>query len=162
MSWKKILKEIATAILIIFIFSNIISWLRKPELSSAMLPERTVQLIDGTAYRLQKGKPVVLHFWATWCRVCKAEASNIEHLSKKYDVLTIAVNSGDDEEIKQYMKREGVGFKVLNDKDGSWAKAFHVEVFPTTFIYDAKGELKFTEVGYTTTAGLLARMKLIE
>jgi thioredoxin-related protein len=60
------------------------------------------------------------------------------------------------------MKKHQLHFKVLNDYDGSWAKRFNVTVFPTTFIYDSSGELRFSEVGYTTTAGLLARMKLVE
>ena len=162
MNWKKIFKEVLTAIAVIFIFSNIISWLRQPELSSTQLPERTVELLDGTKYRLETGKPLIVHFWATWCRVCKVEAPNIERLSKEYEVLTIAVNSGDDRSIEAYMQKNHLHFKVVNDKEGVWAEQFNIEVFPTTFIYDAKGKLRFTEVGYTTTAGLLARMKLLE
>jgi len=76
--------------------------------------------------------------------------------------LTIAVNSGADNEIETYLKERGLTFKVLNDKEGTWAEQFRVEAYPTTFIYNAKGKLKFSEVGYTTTAGLLARLKLIE
>jgi thiol-disulfide isomerase/thioredoxin len=94
--------------------------------------------------------------------VCKLEAQNIESLSKEYDVLTIAVNSGTNEEVKAYMKERGLTFKVFNDKEGAWTKKFKVEMFPTTFIYDGKGELKFTEVGYTTTAGLLARLAVLK
>jgi thioredoxin-related protein len=76
--------------------------------------------------------------------------------------LTIAVNSGANEKVKAYLKQKDFTFKVLNDKEGVWAQRFSVEAFPTTFLYDSKGELKFTEVGYTTTAGLLARMALLE
>ncbi|UPT78175.1 redoxin domain-containing protein [Sulfurovum sp. XGS-02] len=77
-------------------------------------------------------------------------------------MLTIAINSGSNENVLSYMKAHGLGFNVLNDTDGVWARAFKIEVFPTTFIYDAKGKLRFTEVGYTTTAGLLARLEWIE
>jgi thiol-disulfide isomerase/thioredoxin len=160
MNWKKILKELAAGIVIVFIFLNIISWVKKPELDSTRLPSGTVMLLDGGSYTFKKGKPVVLHFWATWCRVCQMEVSNIETLSKEYDVLTVAVNSGDDKEVSDYMKTHGLHFKVLNDVDGNWTKRFRVEAFPTTFIYDSKGELRFTEVGYTTTAGLIARVRL--
>ncbi len=59
-------------------------------------------------------------------------------------------------------KEHNLNFKVINDVEGVWAKRFKVEAYPTTFIYDSKGELRFTEVGYTTTAGLLARLKMIE
>ena len=164
MKWnfKTIAKELLTAAVAIFILSNIISYIRKPDLSSTQLPQAQVGLVDGTEYTLQKGKPVVIHFWADWCKVCKLEAQNIETLSKKYEVLTIAVNSGNDAKIRVYMKERQLTFKVLNDVDSTWAKKFKVEVFPTTFIYNGKGELRFTEVGYTTTAGLLTRMKLLE
>ncbi len=159
---KKFVKELFIAALLVFIFSNIISWMRQPTLTSTQLPEGTVKLLDGSSYAFKKGKPVVIHFWATWCRVCRLEASNIDHVSKEYDVLTVAVNSGNDREVKAYMQKRGVHFRVLNDTTGEWARHFNVEVFPTTFIYDGEGELKFTEVGYTTTAGLMARLKLLE
>jgi thiol-disulfide isomerase/thioredoxin len=159
---KSIFKELIVSIIIFFILSNIISYVRKPELSSTQLPQVEVILLDGSSYQLAKGKPIVIHFWAEWCKICKLEAQNIETLSKEYEVLTIAVNSGDNTKVKAYLEERGLNFKVLNDIDGAWAKQFKVEVFPTTFIYDSRGELKFTEVGYTTTAGLLARLALLK
>jgi len=161
-NFKKILKEIAIGAVTIFILSNIISYVRKPTLASNHLPRLEVTLLDGSTFTHSEGKPLVIHFWADWCKVCKVEAPNIESVSKDYDVLTIAVNSGSDEKVKAYMKERGLTFKVLNDVDGTWAKKFKVEMFPTTFIYNGEGELKFTEVGYTTTAGLLARLAVLK
>ena len=159
---KSTLKEITIALVLLFIVSQLISYIRAPDLGSNQLPQIEATLIDGTVFGAQKGKPLLIHFWATSCTACKLEASNIETVSKEYDVLTIAVNSGSDEAVRTYMKEHGLGFKVLNDRDGVWLKKFKIEVFPTTFIYDAKGTLRFTEVGYTTTAGLLARLEWIE
>ncbi len=162
MKIKSILKEIITALVLLFVVSNIISYIRQPELGSIQLPKIEVELIDGTTFKNQEGKPIILHFWAISCPACKLEAPNIETISKEYEVLSIALNSGSNEEIEAYMNENELSFRVLNDTDGTWAKAFNIEVYPTTFIYDAKGELRFTEVGYTTTAGLLARMEWIE
>jgi thiol-disulfide isomerase/thioredoxin len=158
------LKEIALALLMIFVVSNVMSYLRKPTLESNTLPQIEEKLLDGTLFSSKaiEGKSIIIHFWATWCPTCKLEAGNIQSVSEKYTVLTIAVQSGDDREIEAYMEENGLRFKVLNDVDGTWAKKFKVEAFPTTFIYDGKGELRFTEVGYTTTAGLLARLKMVE
>jgi len=158
---KVIVKEILIGAVLLFIFTNIISYLRKPELSSTSLPQLSVKLLDGSDYSIKKGKPLMVHFWATWCPTCKLEAGNIETLSKKYEVLSVAVNSGDKAKIQSYMQSRDLSFKVVNDPEGTLAKQFHVEAYPTTFIYDANGELKFTEVGYTTTAGLLARMQML-
>ncbi len=159
---KKIVKEIIVALLFMFILTNIISYIRKPELDSNHLPKMEVTLLNGETFRKTEGKPLVIHFWALWCKVCKLEAANIQSVSEKYEVLTIAVNSGDDSKIKAYLKARGLTFNVLNDVDSTWAKKFKVEAFPTTFIYDAEGELKFTEVGYTTTVGLLTRISMAE
>jgi len=159
---KSILKELVIGALILFILTNIINYVRKPSLDSNQLPHIQAELLDGSQYTVQEGKPLVIHFWATWCPTCKLEAGNIARVSQDYEVLTIAVNSGEDSEIETYLKERGLTFKVLNDKEGKWAEQFRVEAYPTTFIYNAKGKLKFSEVGYTTTAGLLGRLKLIE
>ncbi|MCF6244840.1 MAG: redoxin domain-containing protein [Sulfurovum sp.] len=159
---KNIIKEFIIGILIIFILTNIISYVRKPELRSNQLPHIEVKLLDGSDYRVDLSKPLILHFWGTWCPTCKLEIDNIEYLSKKFEVLTIAVNSGDKMLLQKYLDNKSLTFRVVNDNHGEWAKKFNVEAYPTTFIYDSNGELRFTEVGYTTTAGLLARMAMIK
>ncbi len=159
---RSILKEIIIALVLLFILSNIISYIRKPELGSKQLPQIEAELLDGSQFSVKEGKPLLIHFWSISCPACKLEASNIEIVSKEYEVLSIVVNSGNDEKIKAYMQEHTLSFKVLNDVDGAWAKQFKIEVYPTTFIYDDKGELIFTEVGYTTTAGLFARFEWLK
>lgn len=159
-SIKKILKEVAILALMVFVISNVLSYIRKPDVTENELPVITALLINGeqfdsTAY---EGKPLLIHFWATWCPTCKAEADNIQRLSKQYDVVTFAVKSGDNKALQTYMDEREFDFAVINDRDGRWASRFNVQGFPTTFIYDAAGEIRFSEVGYTSTAGLLFRM----
>jgi len=159
---KKVAKEILIASLILFVLSNIISYIRKPNLDSSHLPNIEVILLNGSTFKPNTNKPIVIHFWATWCPTCKLEADNIERIAKNYQVLTIAVNSGENKKIQAYMQERGLTFNVLNDNKGTWATQFKVQAYPTTFIYDSKSELRFSEVGYTTSAGLLARLKMIE
>ena len=161
---KKSLKEVAIFVVMLFVISNVISYIRAPSLESDTLPALKMTLLDGSAFESEalSGKPLVIHFWATWCPACKAEASNIQSLSKSYEVLSIAVRSGSDEEVASYMKKNGYDFRVFNDSEGVWAERFHVSAFPTTFIFDAHGALKFTEVGYTTTIGLESRILFLK
>lgn len=157
---KKILKELITTALFIFIAANVISYFRAPELSSTKLPSIEQTLISGKVFNTQeyKGKPLMIHFWATWCPICKAEASNIESVSKEYNVVTIAVKSGKSSEVLSYLQKRNLHFQTLNDTMGYHANAFKVSVFPTTFIYDKKGNLRFSEVGYTSTLMLKLKM----
>jgi len=117
-------KEIIIALVLLFVLSNIISYIRQPELGSTQLPKIEAQLLDGSQFSVAEGKSLMIHFWAVWCPTCKLEVSNIEFVSQQYNVLTIAVNSGSDEKVKAYMQENGLTFNVINDVDGAWAKQF--------------------------------------
>ena len=156
---KKI-KEILSFALIVFITLNVVSYFRSGDLNKSPLQESSFSLIDNSIYKIDRTKPLLLHFWATWCPVCKIEASNIEALSKTHNVLTIAVQEKSKEVITNYLKENNLTFKVVDDYNGNLAREFNISVYPTTFIYNNKGELEFSEVGYTSTLGLKLRMFL--
>ena len=140
------------------IFANMISLYKSQDLNKSKLELHSTKLINNTIYNFPKDKPIMLHVWASWCPVCKVEADNIQRVSKHYDVITIAVNSGSDYEISQYLKENDLDFKVINDKNGLLAKELNIAVYPTTFIYDKEKNLVFSEVGYTSSFGLFGRM----
>ena len=157
---KRITKEIAIMGLMVVVIANVLSYIRQPELADSRLPLIKERLISGKQFDAASfdGKPLLIHFWATWCPTCKAEADNIQRLSKYYNVVTFAVNSGSDADLQRYMKERGFDYDVINDREGKWAKLFRVQGYPTSFIYDASGQLSFSEVGYTSTAGLWFRL----
>ncbi|SHO81307.1 Membrane protein, suppressor for copper-sensitivity ScsD [hydrothermal vent metagenome] len=158
---KNFIKEIISTIIMIFIISFVVNYFRAPELDSNKLPLIEKTLLDGSKFTTKDiNETIVIHFWATWCRVCKLEISNIEDLSKDTNVITIAVNSGSNEDIKAFMRERGLSFKVINDIDGVLSSKFKIEAFPTTIIYNQNKELSFVEIGYSTTAGLKARVGL--
>lgn len=163
-NFKKILKEVMIFALMIFVVANIMSYIRAPKLDSDRVPNIEATLINGEMFESStlQGKPLVIHFWATWCPTCRVEASAIESISKQYEVLSIAVNSGSDTELQTYLTKNNYHYRVINDTNGELSSRFKVEAFPTTFIYDGKGKLRFTEVGYTTAVGLLGRLELIK
>lgn len=155
---KHYLKEIALFIVVMTIFANIISIYKSSHLNNEALQLSSARLINDELYSLNNHKPLLIHFWATWCPTCKLEASNIELISKQYNVITIAVNSGSNREIQEYLNENNLTFKVLNDEQSIYATKFKIAVFPTTFIYDKNRNLVFSEVGYTSTIGLYLRM----
>jgi thiol-disulfide isomerase/thioredoxin len=159
---KKYLKEGLIFILMLIIALNAISYYNSLDLNKEKLTIQSFKLLDDSIYTLANDKPILVHFWATWCPTCKLEASNIEKISKDYEVITIAVQSGTKEEIEKYLDEHKLNFKVVNDEDGFYSQTFNIKAFPTTFIYDKNKNLKFSEVGYTSTAGLYSRMMLIK
>ncbi len=155
---KHYTKEIAIFFIIITILANIISFYKSTDLNKEPLDIKNITLLNGSKYQLPHAKPILIHFWATWCPTCKVEASNIQTISKDYEVITIAVKSGSNYEINKWLNENGYNFKVINDSSGLISSNFKIAAFPTTFIYDKDKNLVFSEVGYTSTIGLYIRM----
>jgi len=165
---KKYIKEILISIILVFIASTAIGYFR----SSSIKIDNNLNLIknlttlDGTKVSdiLSKNKPLILNFWGTWCPVCNQEVSTLSSLAKRDDiaVLTIAVNSGSNIEIKNYMQKKDIKFFVINDRDGKISKRFNIQVFPTTVFFNSNRDNILKDSGYTTKAGFLARIKLVE
>ena len=102
---------------------------------------------------------VLIHFWATWCSICKLENDNIQALSKNYQVLNIALQSGSDAQIIKYAEQNDMMLaNIINDNSGSLAKLMGVKVTPTSFFIDKHGKIKFTEIGYVTELGYKLRL----
>jgi thiol-disulfide isomerase/thioredoxin len=150
-------------IVIATVMANVISYLRKSDLAFERVPAFRALAVDGQVFDSgqRNGKPLLIHFWATWCPTCKLEAPNIAAVNESYEVITVAVNSGSDDEIRSYMRKKALDYAVISD-DGQLAELFDVSVFPTTFIIGSNGEVRFSEVGYTSTIGLMFRMWLAE
>lgn len=154
----KYIKEIVAFFIILTIASNVISLYKSRSLEAEVLKIESAKLINNQEYNFDKNKPLLVHFWATWCPICKMEASNIEFLSKYYNVITIAVKSKTDKDIQSWMNKHNYDYKVINDENGDIANKFNVRVFPTTCIYDKNKNLVFSEVGYTSTFGMWIRL----
>jgi thiol-disulfide isomerase/thioredoxin len=158
---KKLLhytKEILTFIVTITILSNIISLYKSSDLSKEKLSINTLELINHKQFTLKTNKPILIHFWATWCPTCRLEADNIQTLSEHFEVLSIAVKSGSKYDLETYMKKHQLNYRVYNDENAQLASKFKISAYPTTFIYNSEKKLIFSEVGYTSTFGLWLRM----
>ena len=158
---KKIIyyiKEIFIFLVVVTVLSNFISLYKSQELNDKPLRLNNIVLVGNKNYVIDNTKPILVHIWATWCPTCKLEAGNIERVSKYFNVLTIAVKSGSDDELKNYLNENHYSFNVINDNDGTLSSEFNIGAYPTTFIYDKNKKLVFSEVGYTSTFGLALRL----
>ena len=154
---KYLISFIKYAIFFIVVL-NIISYYKSLDLNKEKLEIKSFELIDGSIYEVKNDKPILIHFWASWCPICAIEEQNIETISKDYEVITIATQSGSSDEIKEYLEKNNLSFKVVNDEFANFSNEFNIKAFPTTFIYDKNQNLKFSEVGYTSTFGLKLRL----
>lgn len=151
-------KEIVVFLIVMTIIANLVSLYKSSDLNKDPLAIKTLITLDGSKYTIDNEKPILIHFWATWCPTCKVEASNINTIAKDYQVITIAVKSGSNDEIQSYLSENDLDYITINDKTAKLAQKFQISAYPTTFIYDKNKELIFSEVGYTSTWGLWIRM----
>jgi len=123
-------------------------------------PPLAGKLLDGGRVDLAdlRGRPVLVHFWATWCPVCRLELSSIDAIAKDYTVITVAQRSGSAAHIRAYLKKHGVDFPVIADPDGVLSHRYGVQAVPASFVIGPRGRIRFVEVGYTTGFGLRARL----
>ncbi len=141
--------------LIVLVWFSIKTYLQR-DLVSGIAPELTATLLNGQTVVLQayQGHPLLLHFWATWCSICKLEQTSIEQISKSHSVITVAMNSGSAADINRYLKNHALDFPVIADPYSDIAKRFGVGAVPTSFVIDSQGRIAFTETGYSTEWGL--------
>lgn len=94
-----------------------------------------------------KGKVTLINFWATWCPPCVQEIPSLNRLKNKMAGLPfelISINYAEDKQtILSFMKKVNVEFPVLLDQDGNFAKKWNVITYPSTFIIDKEGKIKY-------------------
>ena len=123
-------------------------------------PPLTGQTLTGETFDLAnlQGRSAIVHFWATWCPVCRLESDTIDNLVGDYPLITIAMQSGSESGIQNYLDDNELSFPVISDPDGRLASRWGVSGVPTTFFIDAQGIIRFVEVGFTTGLGMRARL----
>ncbi|MDO8990583.1 MAG: protein disulfide oxidoreductase [Sideroxyarcus sp.] len=149
-------------LLFVVVIVGVRTWQQRDMVSGAA-PELHGVTLAGLPYKLpaRPAQPVLVHFWATWCPVCRAEQGSIAAIAQDDpNVITIAMQSGKPEEVVRYMKEQGVEFPVVNDPDGAISSAWGVHAVPASFIIAPDGNIRFVEVGYTTGMGLRLRLWL--
>lgn len=128
-------------------------------LPSGALPSVSLTSLEGAPLALgSHERGYVVHFFATWCGVCRAEEGNISALAQDHELIAIATQSGGAAPVRDYVVGAGLRpGQVALDPDGSIAQRFGVRAFPTTFYVGRDGVIRTAEVGYTSTLGMRLR-----
>lgn len=130
--------------------------------ASGVAPPFAGVTLKGEPFTLDalRGRPAVVHFWATWCPVCELEQGMIDSLAADYPVITVAMQSGEAQEVLDYLAAQGVAYPVVNDPQGRIARRYGVSGVPASFVLDGRGEVRFVTRGYTSGPGMRLRLWL--
>lgn len=119
-------------------------------------PDFSLKDVNGNVVTLSnyRGKVVLIDFWATWCPPCRMELPHFKKIHQKYAdknfvILGIAID--DDAKVKKFVQKEKIPFTIAHG-DRETAKAYNVRAFPTTFLLDTEGNVKYNWVGYKDQA----------
>ena len=117
-------------------------------------PDFTLHAMGGPNLRLkeQRGRVVMVNFWATWCAPCRQEMPHLNRLYEKYrgaGFVLLGVNVDDDTaKAAEVAAKLGVTFPVLLDTEKSVSKLYDVSTMPSTMIIDRDGKVRYVHRGY--------------
>jgi thiol-disulfide isomerase/thioredoxin len=157
--WLRWLVEI---VVIVALIGGVRAWQHRGMLEGEA-PDFERTALNGEVIHLDnyRGKPVLLHFWASWCPICELGQGTITGLGKDWKVITVAFQSGGKEEVQRYMERKGItDWVTIVDEDGSLTGKYGIHAVPTDYILDGEGTIQFRESGVTTGWGLRLRLWL--
>ena len=126
----------------------------------AALPEVTLRDINGHSVKVsdleKTGKPVIISFFATWCKPCMRELKAVAELYPEWreetgvQMYIVSVDQAQDShKVKPLVEGNGWEYNALLDPNGNFKRAMNVQSIPHMFILNSKGEIVYNHVGYT-------------
>lgn len=125
----------------------------------AAAPSFQLRALDGKLHDLQqyKGRRVILHFWATWCSVCKVNIPTFRWLHSSYNkdpiFLSVVADSQRINTIKALKQNKQINYPILLAKPHI-LRDYRIQKYPTTYFIDAKGRIAAKDAGYLSPIGL--------
>jgi thiol-disulfide isomerase/thioredoxin len=124
------------------------------------IPSATIKKLDGSKVNsnttiVNDGKPIIISFWATWCKPCKKEldaiAEDYEEWQKETGVKLIAISIDDirsSAKVVTDVKTKGWKYDVYLDENQDFKRAMNVNNVPHTFLVNGKGEIVWSHNSY--------------
>ncbi|RMG34036.1 MAG: TlpA family protein disulfide reductase [Gammaproteobacteria bacterium] len=132
------------------------STLLNPYPEGVMAPPLRLPLLGGGSKNLEalRGRPVLVNFWAVWCPPCVEELPSLQRLRDKRRAAgleILAVEVGDaPAKVEEFLANKAVDFPVLLDPQGNALARWGVHAFPTTFVIDRQGRIRYAGFGAFT------------
>ena len=123
------------------------------------LPNVDVKKIDGSSFNFKNidnnGSPIVISFWATWCKPCTKELNNIAELYEDWqdetNVKLVAVSIDDrrsQSKVAPYVNSSGWEYEIYIDPNSDLKRAMGVSTVPHTFLLDKNKQIIWQHRGY--------------
>ena len=126
----------------------------------SQIPSVEIKNLNGkiinTSQFDNNNKPIIISFWATWCKPCKQELENIhevyEDWKEETNVKLIAISIDDSRnsaKIKPMVDAKGWEFEVYQDSNREFASKMGVNPIPHTFLLDGNKNIVYEHVTYS-------------
>ena len=123
------------------------------------LPNVDVKKIDGSNFNFKNidnnGNPIVISFWATWCKPCTKELNNIAEVYEDWqdetNVKLVAVSIDDrrsQSKVAPYINSSGWEYEIYIDPNSDLKRAMGVSTVPHTFLLDKNKQIIWQHRGY--------------
>jgi thiol-disulfide isomerase/thioredoxin len=133
-----IIKTVVLYGLVFVVLYSVVNWWRQPVMPAnpqLQLTDYQGQTIDLAA--LSHEQPTLVYFWGTWCSICSITSPTIDKLAAdNYPVVTIAIQSGSDQELHSYLDKHSFDFTTINDQEGEIFANWQGQVTPSYVILE--------------------------
>ena len=138
----------------------LMDWWRAPKMPTAF-DSTQLHTLDGQAVALSslsEDRPLLLYFWASWCGVCRYTTPSVAQLvGEGENVMTIALRSGEPQDVTRWLAQKKIHLPVVNDASGELSRNWQIGVTPTLVVL-YKGEVVSSTTGWTTLWGMKLRL----